>query len=155
SVSGDIPDNQVFITVSGESGAFAVKVPEGWASSSAGGVTTYTDKLNSVSFGQSAVDAAPSVDTLSSQLDHFTSGTGSPTGAEVTAVTTAVGDAFHIAYEADSAADSVTGKVHRDAVEVYVFWRVGQQVELTLKGPVTADNVDPWKIVSDSFHWTA
>lgn len=55
---------------------------------------------------------------------------------------------FH--YTGDSAADPVTSKVVRDAFEQYTFWRAGTLVELTLAGPSNADNVDPWRIVSDS-----
>ncbi len=41
----------------------------------------------------------------------------------------------------------------RDAFERYVFYRQGHKVDLTLSGPVNADNVDPWRTVSDSFAW--
>ena len=40
-----------------------------------------------------------------------------------------------------------------DAVERYVFFNNGTQVTLTLSGAKGADNVDPWKIVSDSVKW--
>jgi hypothetical protein len=40
-----------------------------------------------------------------------------------------------------------------DAFERYAFYRGGQEVDLTLSGPLHADNVDPWRIVSDSFGW--
>ncbi|MEU6519984.1 hypothetical protein [Streptomyces sp. NPDC046978] len=58
-----------------------------------------------------------------------------------------------LTYQGDSAKDPVTGKVMRDAFEQYVFYRSGHEVDLTLSGPVNADNVDPWRIVSDSFAW--
>ena len=53
----------------------------------------------------------------------------------------------------DAPADPVTGKVVHDAVERYEFWRAGTEAILTLSGPVGADNVDPWRIVTDSFRW--
>ena len=40
-----------------------------------------------------------------------------------------------------------------DAVERYEFWKAGTEVVLTLSGPQGADNVDPWRIVTDSFGW--
>ena len=55
-----------------------------------------------------------------------------------------------VTYEADSAPNAVTGKAVREAVERYTFWRAGQQVVLTLSGPKGADNVDPWRIVTNS-----
>ena len=48
----------------------------------------------------------------------------------------------------------MTGKRGRDAVERYVFFHKGRDVILTLSGPVGADNVDPWKLVTDSVRWT-
>ena len=41
----------------------------------------------------------------------------------------------------------------RDAVERYSFWHNGIEAVLTLSGPKGADNVDPWRIVSDSLKW--
>ena len=64
------------------------------------------------------------------------------------------GSAVLITYQADSAPNEVTGKVVADAVERYEFWDNGTTVVLTLSGPVGADNVDPWRTVTDSFRWT-
>ena len=49
--------------------------------------------------------------------------------------------------------DPVTGKVYRDEVERYEFYRNGTESVLTLAGPVGADNVDPWRTVTNSFQW--
>lgn len=49
--------------------------------------------------------------------------------------------------------NQVIGKSVRDSVERYVFFHYGRQVVLTLTGPTGADNVDPWRIVSDSLRW--
>jgi len=59
-----------------------------------------------------------------------------------------------VTYQADSRADPVTGKVHTNAVERYLFFRHGTEVQLTLAGPKGADNVDPWRIVTESLRWT-
>jgi hypothetical protein len=63
------------------------------------------------------------------------------------------GSVVHARYTADSPADPVTGKVRTDDVELYVFWRNGTEVLLTLSGPKGADDVDPWRMVSTSFTW--
>jgi hypothetical protein len=63
------------------------------------------------------------------------------------------GDAVLITYKADSPVDPVTGKVVPDAVERYEFWKNGTEAIVTLTGPVKADNVDPWRTVTDSFTW--
>ena len=47
----------------------------------------------------------------------------------------------------------MTGKAGTDAVERYTFFHNGRDVILTLSGPKGADNVDPWKLISDSVTW--
>ena len=63
------------------------------------------------------------------------------------------GEVVHGTYTADSPPDPVTGRVRRDDVELYVFWRDGAEVLLTLSGPEGADDVDAWRAVSSSFTW--
>ena len=58
-----------------------------------------------------------------------------------------------ITYRADADPDPVTGKVVHDDVERYEFWKAGKTVILALSGPQGADNVDPWRIVTDSLAW--
>jgi hypothetical protein len=48
----------------------------------------------------------------------------------------------------------VTGRSHTDAVQRYVFFHKGRDVVLTLSGPKGADNVDPYKVVTDSLRYT-
>jgi hypothetical protein len=139
---GDIPDNQAYVAYSPPGAAFSVKVPEGWARTAKGGAVTFTDKLNSVTMESRHVGPAPTVASLKS------------TG-KATTVTRKAGSAIKVTYLTDSAADPVTGKVHRNAVERYVFYKSGSEAVLTLSGPKGADNVDPWRIVTDSFRWTA
>ena len=73
--------------------------------------------------------------------------------AQVSEVTRKAGTAVLITYGADSNPDPVTGKVRRLDVQRYEFWRNGAQVILTLTAPQGADNVDPWRVVTDSFGW--
>lgn len=151
---GDIPDSQVFVDYTPPGSRFRVKVPEGWSRSSVGTVVTFSDKLNSVSIQLVPASAPPTVATATSTevpalarlLSKFTVG-------EVSDSRRKGGPCIRITYQQDSAADQVTGKVVRDAVERYEFYRAGTEAILTLSGPVTADNVDPWRIVSDSAGW--
>jgi hypothetical protein len=39
------------------------------------------------------------------------------------------------------------------SIERHVFRHGGRRVVLTLSGPKGADNVDPWRIVTDSLRW--
>lgn len=153
---GDIPDNQVFVAYRPTGGftGFTVKVPEGWACTDKGGTTVFTDKLNSVTIATAHASTAPTVtsvkDTVVPQLRGQVPKFASP---KVSQVTRKAGSVVLLTYQGDSAKDPVTGKVVRDAFERYAFYQKGHEVDLTLSGPVNADNVDPWRIVSDSFAW--
>ncbi|NEC88077.1 hypothetical protein [Streptomyces sp. SID12501] len=153
---GDIPDNQVFVAYRPTGGftGFTVKVPEGWARTDKGGATVFTDKLNSVTITTATASTAPTVASVNStvvpQLSGRVTKFASP---KVSQVTRKAGPVVLLTYQGDSARDPVTGKVVRDAFERYAFSRQGHEVDLTLSGPVNADNVDPWRTVSDSFAW--
>ena len=133
SPSGDIPDNQAYVRYVPPGLGFSVKVPEGWSRTAAGGATTFTDKLNSIRMEQ---------------------GPAAQHAGQASTVQRTAGSAQRLTYTARSAANAVTGRTQTDAVERYVFARSGKTAVLTLTGPKGADNVDPWKIVTDSFRWT-
>ena len=135
--AGDIPDNQAFVAYAPPGGGYSVKVPEGWARTASGGATTFSDKLNSIRMETMATGSEPK-----------------PAGSKVTRVTRKAGPAVLTTYLVQSKADAVTGKTRMNAVEQYAFAHKGKDVVLTLTGPKGADNVDPWKIVTDSLRFT-
>jgi hypothetical protein len=137
SPAGDIPDNQAYVAFQAPGAPFSVKVPEGWSQTQQGGVVTFTDKLNAISLAWGAAPKAP------------------PATAKVSTVKRTAGSAQRATYEQQSQPDAVTGKTRTDAVERYVFTQGGKHAILTLSGPKGADNVDPWRIVTDSLRWTA
>jgi hypothetical protein len=152
--AGDIPDTQVFVAYTIPSGAFSVRVPEGWARSENGGAVTFTDHYNSIRLETVAASTAPTVDSarqtelpaIRRQTDGF--------GAEaVSTVSRSAGTAVLITYQATSTPNPVTGKVARLAVERYDLWRGGTEAILTLSAPVGSDNVDPWRTVTNGFRW--
>lgn len=154
SVNSDIPDNQAYVAFTPASGAFSVKVPEGWARTDDGGATVFSDKLNRVRLETIAAQAAPTAESArTAELPAIKAASRGYRGGEVATVQRAAGAAILIRYQADSAPDPVTGKVVRDAVERYEFWRGGTEAIIVLSCPVTADNVDPWRTVTDSFRW--
>jgi hypothetical protein len=144
SPAGDIPDNQAFVAYSPPGGGYQVKVPEGWARTASGGAVTFTDKLNSVTMESHAAKSAPTTASVTR-----------PAGAKVTAVTRKAGPGIEVVYVAKSKPDPVTGKVTTQDVQRYEFFKNGRVVVLTLSGPKGADNVDPWRIVTDSLRFTA
>jgi hypothetical protein len=144
---GDIPDNTVFVAYRHPGQPYEVRVPEGWARTDLPTGASFTDKLNSVRIETAAAPTAPTAASVRAQVK-----------GEIRTVDTVRrkgGTAIRVVYRADSPPDPVTGKVVRDEVERYVFHRDGHDAILTLSGPVGADNVDPWRTVSDSFQWTS
>jgi outer membrane murein-binding lipoprotein Lpp len=154
--SGDIPDNQAYVVHSGtaQGQKFSVKVPEGWSRTATGATVTFTDKLNRIDVTTAAATAAPTtqsvtgqvVPTLQKQVPAFAQ-------PKVSTVSRTAGQAVLLTYLGDTAPDPVTGKIVHDKFERYAFFHNGHEVDLTLSGPTGADNVDPWKIVTDSFGW--
>jgi len=153
--AGDIPDNQAYVAFSPAGGGYSVKVPEGWSRTSTGTSTSFTDKLNHIEVSMTAAPTQPSVasvtntdrPSIQAKISNFAMG-------KTTSVTRLGGKAILLTYQGDSVPDQVTGKVIRDAFERYTFYRAGKRVDLTLSGPTNADNIDPWRIVSDSLRWS-
>jgi hypothetical protein len=151
---GDIPDNQVFVNYRPPGAAFTIKVPEGWARSSAGGSVTFTDKLNSITVASAAAVSKPSKASVrSSELPTVQQQGRNYRAGKVTVIHRLAGPVVLATHLQDSSPDPVTNKVVRNAVERYSFWNNGTEAVLTLSGPKGADNVDPWRIVSDSLKW--
>lgn len=155
SPAGDIPDNQAFVEYAPAGAGFAVKVPEGWAQTADGAAAVFTDKLNSIRVEAVPASAAPTIASVTAnELPAIQSAAGFKLG-QVTSVTRPAGNGVLATYLVESAPDPVTGKTVTDAVERYSFFKNGNEVILTLSGPKSADNVDPWKTVTDSLRWTA
>ena len=150
---GDIPDNQAFVAFASSGGTYTVKVPEGWARSEASGVVTFTDKYNSIAIQSAPAASPPTVSSVKSTGLADVASDPTYKLAAVTTVTRKAGAGVLATYEIGSAPNSVTGKKALLAVERYEFFHNGTIVTLTLSGAKGADNVDPWKIVSDSLTW--
>jgi hypothetical protein len=154
--AGDIPDNQVFVPFAAPDGTFSVSVPEGWARSGDGSATVFTDKFNSIRI--EAQDRATAADVAAVRAEVVPRLQASVPGfalGEVRLVQRRGGPDVLLTYEADSPPNPVTGKSVRQSVERYAFWHGGSEAVLTLSGAKGADNVDPWRTVTDSLRWQA
>ena len=148
--------NQAFVAYAPPGGGFTVKVPEGWARHRAGGAIAFTDKLNAIRMESRPAGAA---------LDRRVGAqrTSCPARARRSRASSRARSARSAGRPAPPSSsptsptrrpNPVTGKAGTDAVERYVFLHGGRSVVLTLAGPKGADNVDPWRIVTDSLRWT-
>ena len=153
--SGDIPDNQAYVAYAPPRAGFSIRVPEGWSRTTRARAVSFTDKLNTVRLEEVAAPAAPTVAgvrrTVLPQLARTERGFRAGT---VTTVPRHAGPAVRITYLARSRPDAVTGKSRIDAVERYLFFHGGREAVITLSGPQGADNVDPWRMITDSLRWT-
>jgi hypothetical protein len=152
---GDIPDNQAFVRFTPPGGGFSVKVPEGWARRAAGGAVVFTDKLNAIRIESHGASAPLTVRTArGAELARLSRSVKGFRPGKVSTVARTAGPAVRVTYLAAAAPNPVTGKAGTDAVERYVFFHSGRDVVLTLSGPKGADNVDPWRLVTDSLRWS-
>jgi len=71
----------------------------------------------------------------------------------VRAVPLAGGTAIEIVYQVNSQPNAVTGRQYRLVIERFELQRAGRAAVLSLSSAVGSDNVDPWRIVSESFRW--
>lgn len=145
---GDIPDSTAFVPFVSKTGNFEVKVPEGWARRARPSEVTFTSKLNQIAvhWGNKSASTQAEIDSLKNtvpgwQLDQ-TSDVSLPSGS-----------ATLIQYKADSRPSSVTGQKYRLEIQRFDFLKGNREVALTLSAPVGADNVDAWRLISESFRW--
>ena len=150
---GDIPDNQAFVVQTGP--GYSLKTPEGWARTSKAAVQTFSDKYNSIQVLVTARKTAPAIASVRSKdIPLLKASVKGFKLGQVTKISRPAGQVILMTYRALSPPNAVTGKTITNDVERYVFWKKGKAAVLTLQGPQGSDNVDPWKLVSDSFKWT-
>ncbi len=150
---GDIPDNQAFVPYK-TVGGVTVKVPEGWSRKNSAASVLFTDKLNTIVIGWVPATTAPTVASFkSSDVPQLARTQAAFEFKSAQAVTLPAGPAVHAVYRINSTPNAVTGKRYRLDVEQYSFFSNGIRADLMLLSPVGSDNVDPWRIVSQSLTW--
>jgi hypothetical protein len=150
---GDIPDSTVFLPYQFAAGHLEVKVPEGWARAQTAATVSFTDKLNTITLTTAKAAAPTPASAQATEVPRLRGSLRNFVLTSVSSVTRPAGTGVLIKYDAASQPDPVTGKVYTDEVERYEFYRGGVVAIVTLSGPRGADNVDPWRTVTDSFRW--
>jgi hypothetical protein len=166
---GDIPDDTQFVPFRVAKARFKVSIPEGWSRKSGPSNFTFTDKLNSVSATWFPTSAAPTKSSaMSNEVPELRRsvpafrlndvivcdpGCTIPYSTAPITVDLPSGPAVVIVYDSNSKPNPVTGKQYRDENLRFEFFKDGEEVAVTLSGPVGSDNVDPWTLVSQSFGW--
>ncbi|HUX47287.1 MAG TPA: hypothetical protein VMV58_04675 [Desulfosporosinus sp.] len=152
--TGDIPDNQAFVTYASLIGGYELVVPEGWGRTTKDRDVIFQDKLNGVQVAVTKVSAQPTVVSVSNNQVVELKKTGRAISVKnVKKVDLPAGSAVLITYDSNSAPDPVTSKQVRLENSSYLFCKNGELATLTLWAPLGADNVDQWNRMSASFKW--
>lgn len=120
--TGDIPDNQEFLTFNDKPAGYSIKYPAGWARTGNGNDVTFREKGNVVH-----ISVHP--------------GTARSGSGEKKTLTR------------QSAPDPVTGKSLSLLVDIYEYEKGGKVAVLELSTPEGVDNVDAYRMISESFEW--
>jgi hypothetical protein len=150
--TGDIPDNQVFLTFAARSAGFSIKYPEGWTRSGAAGTVTFRDKNNLVRV-LVRPGSAPSAASVSTQLAALKRASPTLTFTTPHAVTLRAGSAVRARYTTLTAANPVTGRRVKLVVDRYELAHGGRVAVVDLGTPVGVDNVDAYRMMIESFRW--
>jgi PsbP len=151
--AGDIPDNQQFLTFKSQTGGYSIKYPEGWARSGSGTNVTFQDKSNTVTITVTP-GPAPTPSSVGKQLKQQAA--SDPCLSSGTPQTATVGpnQAVKVTYTTQGAKSPVTGQRNKVTVDRYVFSKGGRVATVDLSNPVGVDNVDAYRMISESFRWS-
>jgi len=150
--TGDIPDNQVFLTLRNSAAGYSMEYPEGWAQRGSGNAVILSDKNNIVRIVV-RVGALPTVSEVSAEMGALTSG-GKPVAAgEPHQVTLNGAAVIEVTYQTTSAPNPVTGKSVVLVVDRYYLARGGKLAIVDLGTPQGVDNADAYRLMITSFTW--
>ncbi|MDP9300041.1 MAG: hypothetical protein M3P43_03975 [Actinomycetota bacterium] len=152
---GDIPDNTVFVPYRSSTGGLTISVPEAWARTTIKGSFSFTDKLNTVAVAWEPVAKGPTVSSArATEVPQLRRTTRAFQLQGVSTASLRAGPAVFLRYQINSDPNRVTGKQYRMDVQRYDLFHNGNEVIVTLTSPVGADNVDPWRIITQSVKWS-
>lgn len=150
--TGDIPDNQVFLTFRNAKAGYSISYPEGWTQTGSANDISFSDKGNSV---RVAVAPAPPATVASVRASLIKLKASEPTLAAQapTAVSLRHEPAIQATYTVQGPPDPVTGKRPLLVVDRYVYSRAGKVATVDLGTVNGVDNVDAYRLISNSFSW--
>jgi hypothetical protein len=149
---GDIPDNQAFVRYTNPAG-YSLEVPEGWARTVQGSSARFEAKFNRLSVALQRASAAPDVVSVQAGEVKALQKDTSVKVRSVKAVKLPSGSAVLVRYDSQSQPNAVTGQKVLLENNLYLLYKNGQEVLLTLSAPKGADNADAWRRIVESFRW--
>jgi hypothetical protein len=150
--TGDIPDNQVFLTFRNPSGGYSIVYPEGWAKKGSADNTTFQDKDNVI---QVVVQhgSQPSVASVRAGVEKLKASIPALTVTSAQTLTIGGQPVVKVAYSSESKPNPVTGKRVKLIVDRYAYFKGGRVAIVDLGTALGVDNVDAYKMIARSFKW--
>jgi hypothetical protein len=150
--TGDIPDNQVFLTYDNRAAGYSIRYPEGWARKGSASDATFQDRANVIHVvitkGAPQSPAAASVGLAELKRTDPTVKAGQPQR-----ITIAGAPVIRVTYTRLSAPDPVTGKRLPLAIDRYEYAHGGKVAIVDLGTPKGVDNVDAYRMIGETFRW--
>ena len=150
--TGDVPDNQVFLTFSNRAAGYSIKYPEGWAQRGSGSVVVFQDKNNLVRITVSRA-TPPSIGSVIAAMKRLAKVSPSLRFAGPTSLALHGPSAVKVVYSTRSAPNPVTGKRVELVVDRYYVSHAGRVAVVDLGTPRGVDNVDAYRLMIESFRW--
>lgn len=150
--TGDIPDNQVFLTFSDQAGGYSIRYPEGWTRSGAAAEVTFQDRANVIRVAV-AKGSAPTPADASAAIAQLRSADPTARAGVPQRLTIDGSPVVKITYTRSSTPDPVTGKRLPLTIDRYEYAHNGRTAIVDLGTPKGVDNVDAYRMISRSFRW--
>ncbi len=151
--AGDIPDNQNFLTYQNRPAGYSISYPEGWARSGSGNQVTFQDKSNTITIQVNQGPAATPA-SVDQQLKQMASSDPCLSPGSSQSVTVGPNQAVKVTYTTQGTKSPVTGQRPKITVDRYVYSKAGRTAIVDLANPVGVDNVDAYRMISESFRWS-
>jgi hypothetical protein len=150
--TGDIPDNQSFLTFRDTRAGFSMRYPEGWAQNGSGRDVTFQDKNNVVRI-KIASEGQPTPARVTSEVRKLAAASPTLKAGAPKQVTIQGKRMIKVTYTTQSAPNPVTGKPVKVMVDRYEVPRGGKVAVVELSTPQGVDNVDAYRMMIGSFTW--
>jgi photosystem II reaction center protein PsbP len=150
--TGDIPDNQVFLRFSDRPAGYSIKYPEGWTQRGNGNDVTFQDKGNSIHVTV-ATGPPPTPSSAKAELAKLKASDSSLQPGTAQQLSIGGAPAIKVTYRTQSPPDPVTGKRLPLITDRYEYAKGGKVATLDLATPKGVDNVDAYRLISESFRW--
>ena len=150
---GDIPDNQQFLSYKNAPAGYSISYPQGWARSGNGDQVTFQDKGNTVTV-RVAPEAHPTPASVSAELKQEAASDPCLQAGTPQATTAGPNQVIKVTYTTEGQKSPVTGQRPKISVDRYVYFKGGKVATVDLATPVGVDNVDAYRMISESFSWS-